>query len=49
VQKRSFLASLFGRDKDSEEVADGASARETAAAARSVSAKPEANKSESKT
>jgi uncharacterized protein YcbK (DUF882 family) len=46
-QKRSFLASLFGRDKDSEEVADGASARETAAAApRGVSAKPEPKKPE---
>ena len=46
LQKRSFLASLFGRDKDSEEVADGASARETAAAARGVSAKSESNKPE---
>ena len=45
-QKRSFLASLFGRDKDSEEVADGASARETAAAPRSVSAKSESKKPE---
>ncbi len=45
-QKRSFLASLFGRDKDSEEVADGASARETAAAARGVSAKSESKKPE---
>jgi hypothetical protein len=46
-QKRSFLASLFGRDKDSEEVADGASARDTAAAApRGVSAKPESKKPE---
>src|SRR5205823_6134476 len=46
-QKRSFLASLFGRDKDSEEAADGATARETAAAPRSVSAKPEIKKPES--
>ena len=45
-QKRSFLASLFGRDKDSEEVADGASARETAAAPRGVSAKSESKKPE---
>ena len=28
-QKRSFLASLFGRDKDAEEAADGATARES--------------------
>ena len=40
-QKRSFLASLFGRDKDAEEVADGATARESAAAPRGVSAKSE--------
>ena len=41
-QKRSFLASLFGRDKDAEEVDDDAAARETAAAPRGVSAKSEA-------
>jgi uncharacterized protein YcbK (DUF882 family) len=42
-QKRSFLASLFGRDKDSEEADDNATARESAAAApRSVTAKPAA-------
>jgi uncharacterized protein YcbK (DUF882 family) len=46
-QKRSFLASLFTRDKDSEEIADGASARETPAAPRSVSAKPDSNKADS--
>jgi uncharacterized protein YcbK (DUF882 family) len=46
LQKRSFLASLFGRDKDSEEVADGASAREVAAAPRGVSAKSESKKPE---
>ena len=40
-QKRSFLASLFGRDKDAEEADDNATARETAAAPRGVSAKAE--------
>jgi len=44
-QKRSFLASLFGRDKDAEEADDNTTARESAAASRRVSAaKPEANK-----
>ena len=45
-QKRSFLASLFGRDKDTEEVADSATARETAAAPRGVTAKSESTKPE---
>jgi hypothetical protein len=44
-QKRSFLASLFNRDKDAEEADDNTRARETAPASRSVSAaKSEANK-----
>ena len=46
-QKRSFLASLFSPDKDGEEAADGATARESAPAPRSVSAKSEARKFES--
>lgn len=37
-QKRSFLASLFNRDKDSEEAADNASVRAGAAAPRGVTA-----------
>ncbi len=40
-QKRSFLASLFSRDKDAEESADNATAREIAPAPRSVTAKTE--------
>jgi uncharacterized protein YcbK (DUF882 family) len=44
-QKRSLLASLFGRDKDAEEADDNTTARESAPASRSVSAaKSEANK-----
>src|SRR4051812_16440470 len=43
-QKRSFLASLFGRDKDTEEVADVATARESAAQPRGVGAKSESKK-----
>ena len=49
-QKRSFLASLFSRDKDAEEADDNATARETAppasrgVSAKSESSKPEANK-----
>jgi uncharacterized protein YcbK (DUF882 family) len=47
-QKRSLLASLFSRDKDSEEADDNTTARENAVAARSVSpAKPEASKPDS--
>ncbi|MEA2979102.1 MAG: hypothetical protein QOF09_925 [Alphaproteobacteria bacterium] len=41
-EKRSFLASLFSRDKDAEEVDDNSSAREAAAAPRGVTAKAEA-------
>ena len=41
-QKRSFLASLFSRDKDAEETDDNATARETARAPRGVTAKSEA-------
>ena len=37
-QKRSLLASLFGRDKDTEEADDNTTARESAPASRSVSA-----------
>jgi len=37
-QKRSFLASLFNRDKDAEEADDNTRARESAPASRSVSA-----------
>src|SRR6476659_5892102 len=44
-QKRSFLASLFRRDKDAEETDDTAAVRETASVARNASAKAEANKS----
>jgi hypothetical protein len=44
-QKRSFLASLFNRDKEAEEADDNTTARESAPASRSVSAtKTEANK-----
>src|SRR4051812_33401361 len=43
-QKRSFLASLFNRDKDAEEADDNSTARESARASRSVSAKTETNK-----
>jgi uncharacterized protein YcbK (DUF882 family) len=42
-QKRSFLAKLFGRDKDAEEADDNATARETASD-RGVTAKAEPNK-----
>ena len=43
-QKRSFLASLFGRDKDAEEADDNTTARETAPAPRGVTpAKSESN------
>ncbi len=42
LQKKSFLASLFGRDKDAEEADDNATAREIAAAPRGVTAKPAA-------
>jgi uncharacterized protein YcbK (DUF882 family) len=45
-QKRSFLASLFRRDKDAEETDDNATARETASIARSASAKSETGKSD---
>jgi hypothetical protein len=45
-QKKSFLASLFGRDKDTEEVADDAIARDTSAASRNVTAKAETSKLE---
>src|SRR5262245_12531808 len=41
-QKKSFLASLFNRDKEVEEVDDNTSVRETAAAVRSGAAKPAA-------
>ena len=43
-QKKTFLASLFGRDKDAEEVDDATSARESAPAARGVTAKSEPSK-----
>ena len=49
-QKRSLLASLFGRDKDAEEADDSSAARESAPALRGVSAaksettKPDSNK-----
>jgi uncharacterized protein YcbK (DUF882 family) len=44
-QKRSFLASLFNRDKEAEEADDNTTARESAPTSRSVSAtKTEANK-----
>ena len=47
-QKRSLLASLFGRDKDAEEADDSSAARESAPASRSVSAtKPDAAKPDS--
>src|SRR5438270_9079683 len=47
-QKRSFLASLFSRDKDAEEADDNTVARENAAASRSVTAaKSEATKPDS--
>ncbi len=46
-QKRTFLASLFGRDKDADEADDNSTARETAPAPRGVNAKPEPAKSES--
>jgi hypothetical protein len=39
-QKRSFLASLFRRDTDAEEVADNQTARDTASVSRGVMAKP---------
>ncbi|MBX9845433.1 MAG: DUF882 domain-containing protein [Xanthobacteraceae bacterium] len=39
-QKKSFLASLFSRDKDAEEVDDNTTIRETAAAWRNNAAKP---------
>jgi uncharacterized protein YcbK (DUF882 family) len=44
-KKRTFLASLFGRDKDSEEVDDNATARE-ASSGRSVTAKSNTTKPE---
>jgi uncharacterized protein YcbK (DUF882 family) len=40
-QKKSFLASLFGRDKVTEEVADDGFARDTSTASRGVMAKAE--------
>ena len=43
-QKKSFLASLFGRDKDAEEADDNVIAREIASAPRGVNAKSEPNK-----
>jgi uncharacterized protein YcbK (DUF882 family) len=43
-QKRSFLASLFSREKDAEEVDDTSSARETDRASRTTSAKSETTK-----
>src|ERR1041385_7338795 len=44
-EKRSFLASLFNRDKDAEEADDNTTARESAVASRSVSAaKPDTGK-----
>ena len=46
-QKRTFLASLFGRDKDADEADDNSTARETAPAPRGVNAKPEPAKSKS--
>ena len=46
-QKRTFLASLFGRDKDADEADDNSTARETAPAPRGVNAKPGPAKSES--
>ena len=46
--KRSFLASLFNRDKDAEETDDNATARDNARALRGVTAKSEPNKSEPK-
>jgi uncharacterized protein YcbK (DUF882 family) len=45
-QKRSFLASLFSRDKDAEEADDNTVARESAPASRRVNAKTETNKTE---
>jgi uncharacterized protein YcbK (DUF882 family) len=45
-QKRSFLASLFRRDKDAEEADDNATARETASISRNATAKSEASKSD---
>src|SRR6185312_4932453 len=45
-QKRSFLASLFRRYKDAEEVEDNASARETASISRGAAAKSETRKSD---
>jgi hypothetical protein len=45
-QKRSFLASLFRRDKDAEETDDNAAVRETASVARNANAKSEASKSD---
>jgi uncharacterized protein YcbK (DUF882 family) len=45
-QKRTFLASLFSRDKDAEETADSTTARESPGASRGVTAKSEANKPE---
>jgi uncharacterized protein YcbK (DUF882 family) len=45
-QKRSFLASLFNRDKDAEETDDNTATRVTASATRSGNAKSEASKSE---
>ena len=45
-KKRTFLASLFGRDKDAEEGDDSVSARESAPAKRGVTAKQEAAQSE---
>jgi len=46
-QKRSFLASLFSRDKDAEEVDDASAARETTAAvSRRANSKPEPSKPE---
>jgi uncharacterized protein YcbK (DUF882 family) len=45
-QKRSFLASLFRRDKDAEETDDTAAVRETASVARNANAKSDAGKSE---
>jgi uncharacterized protein YcbK (DUF882 family) len=45
-QKKSFLASLFGRDKDTEEVADDAIARDNSTAPSGVTAKAEPSKPE---
>jgi uncharacterized protein YcbK (DUF882 family) len=46
--KRSFMASLFRRDKDAEEADDNVTARESASVSRSVTAQSEAGKSDAK-